>query len=103
MTVDDAPRPELFEGALDHAEAEALFRDLATCAEIQHVRTRGGQAADDAPPTLDDARTRLLSGAIKAVQIVYRFQDEGWCDTLMAGPDGVRLVRVRQEPGDSGA
>jgi hypothetical protein len=92
----EPPLPELHEGDLDRAGVETLFADLAACAEVQHVRTRGAPGSGDAEPSLDEARDRLLAGTVKAVQIVYRFEGEGWCDTLMATPGGVRVVRVRQ-------
>jgi hypothetical protein len=95
--MDDAQGPELYEGDLDDDALDALFMDLAACAEIQNIRTRGAAAADGPPASLEVARSQLGSGAVTAVQILYRFEGEGWCDTLMVRPEGVRLVRVRAE------
>ena len=94
--MDEPSVPELFQSDLDEAAVRELFADLASSAEIRHIRLRGVDVSDNPAPTLEDARDRLLADSVKAVQIVYRFQDEGWCDTLMARDDGVRLVRVRQ-------
>ena len=95
--MDNGPTPELFEGDLDDARLRELFTDLASCAEIRHIRMRGSDAATTPTPTLDEARDLLLADRVKAVQIVYRFEDGEWCDTLMRRDDAVRLVRVRQE------
>lgn len=94
--MDDAPAPDLYEGELDDDAIDALFTDLAGCAEIQHIRTRGPSAGDGPPESLEVVRRQLAAGEVTSVQIAYRFRDEAWCDTLMTGPAGVRLVRVRQ-------
>ena len=95
--MDSAQCPELFEGDLDRAGAVAFFADLAACAEVQQIRTRGDRGLDQTTATLGNVRDRLLSGELTAVQIVYRFRNEGWCDTLMRGTEGFRLIRVRHE------
>ncbi len=94
--MSEVPTPELFQGELDDDALDALFADLAACAEIQHIKARG--ADETTPLDLESARELLSSGRAKAIQILYRFEGEGWCDTLMAGSDAVRLVRVRQDP-----
>lgn len=97
----DVPAPDLYQGDLDRAQLEALFADLAACAQLQHIRVRGGDAKPDAP-TLEGTRDQLLAGTINAAQLLYAFDGEGWCDTVMAVEGGYRLVRVRQQPATGG-
>jgi len=94
--------PPMHEGSLDHDGLAALQRDLEQCAQVIGVRVKGaGQAiASDARPGLDEAFEAIRNGGAVGVQIRYRYQGEAWCDTLMRGKDGVRLVRVRAFDGE---
>jgi hypothetical protein len=49
-----------------------------------------------AGPDLLTARRWLLDGDAGALQIIYRFADRTWCDTLIADTEGVKLLRFEQ-------
>lgn len=88
--------PELHQGDLDAGQLDRLFADLAACAQAPEVLVKDGpraRASKD-PVTLEDARKRLDSGTIFAVQIRYASAGRFWCDTLFRRTTGVRLIRM---------
>jgi hypothetical protein len=94
--------PALQQTLLDPPTLAALFRDLAACTQIAAVLPKfAGQSAHahtgSATITLDAAREGLADGTLRGAQIRYRYQDQVWCDTLMARPDGIRLVRICED------
>jgi hypothetical protein len=94
---ESAPRlPALQQTVLDAATLDALFRDLATCTQILAVIPKGSAQgyANEKAITLADARVGLDAGSFRGVQVRYRYDDKEWCDTLLATPAGVRLVRI---------
>jgi hypothetical protein len=91
--------PPLHEGMLDAAGLGALFGDLGALAEVMEVITKGG-AVDRATPgrlTLATAEELLRTGAVRGVQVRYRYEDAEWWDTILALPQGFRVVRIQQE------
>ena len=94
---DPNPRlPELTQAVLDPATLDALFRDLTACTEILAVVPKVSAQAMTEPVAIDLAAARigLASGRFRGVQIRYRYEFKEWCDTLLAAPAGLRLVRV---------
>lgn len=92
-----APKlPTLQQTVLDAPTLEALFRDLAQCTQILAVVPKGAPQAYAAGHGIDleAARAGLASGAFRGVQVRYRYEGQEWCDTLLATPGGVRLVRI---------
>jgi hypothetical protein len=97
---DPAPKlPALQQTVLDAPTLEALFRDLAQCTQILAVIPKGGPQAyaADRGIDLETARAGLASGVFRGVQVRYRYENQEWCDTLLATPGGVRLVRISQD------
>ncbi len=95
--TDAAPKlPALQQTVLDVPTLAALFRDLAHCTQILAVLPKGAPQAYAAEKaiSLDAAREGLASGAFRGVQIRYRYENQDWCDTLLATASGVRLVRI---------
>ncbi len=95
--AEPAPRlPDVQQAVLDAATLDALFRDLALCTRILAVvpKTAATGMVTEGSISLDDARVGLTSGAFRGVQVRYRYDQQEWCDTLMATPAGVRLVRM---------
>ena len=92
--------PDVNSAILDADTLDALFGDLAADAEIQEISVKGGRTehASIAAGGLEEARRLLAAGAIVGVQIRYRHSGQDWCDTLLATPAGVRLVRICQTP-----
>ncbi len=92
--------PPLQQTVLDDATAAALFRDLAACTKILAVRPKlsaTGYIDPAAELTLDGAAAGLSNGALRAVQVRYLYDEREWCDTLLATPNGLRVVRICQE------
>ena len=95
--AEPAPRlPDVQQAVLDVPTLDALFRDLAQCTQIIAVVPKTAAQAMTTPVTIDlaGARTGLTSGQFRGVQIRYLYESREWCDTLLATPAGVRLVRV---------
>ncbi len=93
--------PALQQAPLDAATVAALFRDLAACTRIVSVTPRrvGAAPRADSPTTtitLETAQTGLADGSMRGVQIRYFYDQQTWCDTLMARPEGIRLVRISE-------
>ena len=95
--AETAPRlPDVQQAVLDTATLDALFRDLAHYTQIIAVvpKTAAAGMVNERSISLDDARAGLTSGAFRAVQVRYRYDQREWCNTLMGTPAGVRLVRI---------
>jgi hypothetical protein len=97
---DGPPLPTLVEGLLGDMEVQQLFAELAEHARLLEVLARSGprEHAGQGPLTLGEAKRLLLSGAVRAVQVRYAFDDAEWSDTLLRLPAGTRLVRCRALP-----
>lgn len=96
---DGPPVPLLVEGTIDPDILRRLFSDLESAAVILGVREKAGTdslaAQDDI--SLDGALERLLTGAVRAVQVRYRFAGHDWADTIFALLAGFRVIRCRHE------
>lgn len=95
---------ELHQGELDDAGLRALFRDLAAVADVAEIRLKRSPEARaaHAAPSLHEALQLLLAGNVRGVQIRYRFRDESWCDTVLAGAGRHRVVRMADPTRPSG-
>jgi hypothetical protein len=104
--TDAAPElPALHQSLLDDATLAALFRDLDACTRIVGVlakRAARGQS-DERPLCFDEARDAFLAGGLRSIQVRYLYNGEEWWDTLLRTPQGVRIVRIRQEAAPSGS
>lgn len=91
--------PELQQATLDPATFEQLFADLATHTEVLGIHAKGRATAYAGSEQLDlsSARTALLAGTVRGVQIRYRYQEVEWWDTLLASAGAIRLVRTRPD------
>jgi MauM/NapG family ferredoxin protein len=88
--------PPLHEGLLDVDQLHALARDLEAVAEVFEVRTKGAPRGHSSAEPLDlmQAMQRLESGEVRGVQVSYCYQDEVWCDTILALSTGFRVLRM---------
>lgn len=88
--------PELQDEIVDDEVIARLFTDLAALGQIIEINEKGAARthSETAGLDLEVAKKRFLAGAVRAVQIVYRHQDETWCDTLMRVPAGTRILRM---------
>ena len=89
------PLASLTTADLDPEVLSALFSDLATLVEIDEVLIKGDATAYAGVTGLAEAQRALAAGA-RGIQIRYRWAGNGWLDTLMRNPSGVRLVRSPQ-------
>lgn len=97
--------PILHQAELDPATLAQLFRDLAEHAEVLGISAKGSPTAYTGGETLDLVRANaaLVAGAVRGIQIRYRYAGEEWWDTLLRLPHGVRLVRTRPDFRDGAA
>lgn len=95
-TTNGIKLPQLHDSVLDDTTLEALLVDLETLTEILEIRVRSTARAlsTAASPTVEDLRTALRNKEIDGARIRYRHDGQVWSDTLVVGPDGVRLVRM---------
>lgn len=89
--------PELHDEIVDDEIIDGLFRDLAALTRIVEIQEKGAARghAERLGPDLESAKTRFAAGEIRALQIVYVYEDETWCDTLMRQPAGTRVLRMK--------
>jgi hypothetical protein len=97
--VESAVVTELYESLLDDAALGALFDDYGGQIELLEVLAKGGAElrAMSLGGRLDEARDALVTGAVRGLQVRYRWDGGEWWDTLLRSPRGVKLVRMRQD------
>jgi hypothetical protein len=92
--------PALQQAELDAATVEQLFSDLARCTQVLAVLPRFASRTLVPPQTMElaAAHAGLVDGALRGVQVRYRYDGREWTDTLLAlGPGRTRLVRINAE------
>ncbi len=98
-STSDGPDKGLTRARLDEAGIEALFADYRDEARVLSVRLKGAKLAHSEDESdLMNARDALLSRTARGAQVQYKFADERWCDTILTGPHGWRIIRS-QGPG----
>lgn len=99
----DPPLPDLNEALLDEETVQALFRDLAACAEILEVVPKIADRTEvtGAKVSLAEGQALLAEGRARGLQVRYRFEGAEWWDTLLRTPRGIRLVRIRHDFGEA--
>jgi hypothetical protein len=98
--ANEPPLATLVEAVLNDAQVEQLFSDLANHASVDGVLAKSGPREHAGTGNLDlaEAKRQLLSGAVRALQVRYRFDGTEWSDTLLRVPGGVRIVRCKCDP-----
>ena len=99
QVIDDArpdvpDLPVLQEADLDWDGVDCVLADLDDFTDINQIQ---GRVATGSPSPIGDivtARDRLVAGDVAALQIVYRFADQSWVDTLLRHDHGARLLRM---------
>jgi ferredoxin-type protein NapG len=96
--------PELHEAELDEAGLRQLFGDLASATQALEVRLKRGPTERGAAASVSAAEALglLVGGTVRGVQVRYRYDDEDWCDTILATPVGYRVVRLANPVQPSG-
>lgn len=90
------PLPDLHTAMLSAEMLGQLLADLRDHAEVLSVQARGAARGAAQAAGLEDVVRLLDVGPGASVQISYRHGGELWIDTLMAGDDGTKLVRMRR-------
>ncbi|MDP2304711.1 MAG: hypothetical protein Q8P18_01620 [Pseudomonadota bacterium] len=92
--------PDLHTAELDPPTFAALFDDLERHAEGLEVRIKGAATANAAEGTvsLREAQELLAGGAVRGVQIRYRYAGAEWTDTLLRSATSIRVVRMKVIP-----
>lgn len=86
------------EATLSASDLDDLFRDLAVCAEIQHITVKHAPDQRFATPTAPDlaaARVRLDQPQTHAVQLRYNYDGAHWIDTVTRTSTAFQLRRIR--------
>jgi MauM/NapG family ferredoxin protein len=94
--LEEIELPDLHEGLLDILKLRSLIADLTSLTDVIEVRTKGARGARSSSARIDleTAGGLLETGEIGALQINYSYQGEFWCDTILAGPEGFRVLRM---------
>lgn len=90
--------PELRRAELDTQACTRLLAEIAVRAQVLEVRARRGAGQSSDVLDLEGARRGLESGELRGVQIVYVWESATWVDTVLAGPGGFRVTRMRASP-----
>lgn len=95
------PLPNLYSGELDLAALSTLFEDLSAHAQVTEILVKGGatQHASGVRASLPEAYALLVAGAVRAVQIRYRWENQDWSDTILKTAGGARVVRMTASAG----
>jgi len=80
----------MYEGDIEPDALAAWVNQLEMHAEVLEFRCRPEAGHCDGIHGLADA---LVERKILSAQVVYRYEDEVWCDTLLNSKSQVRLVR----------
>jgi hypothetical protein len=83
------------EAVLDDEQLRALLSDIATYGQVRELSVKAApRARPDAITRLPELYLKLVQRRVFGAQIRYDFEDKSWLDTLIATPEGLRLVRV---------
>lgn len=96
-TREEIELPEVQQAILDDATLQSLLTDLETDADVREVSLKHGAEAYAGPERvgLREGAALLREGKVRGIQIYYRHAGADWIDTLMALPEGIRLVRMQ--------
>jgi hypothetical protein len=98
--------PVVYQGTIDETTARQVLADIAALARVLSVQVKGAEHRHArGGMTLDAASTAWQAGAVGSLQVRYHHDGSEWCDTLLRGPAGIRIVRIRSEdaPGSASA
>jgi hypothetical protein len=90
----DISLPDIQDAILSWDTLDQLFFDLTSVAELQDILVKERAQAHARHTDLDLTAARHALDQGMAVQIRYRYGGTDWCDSLIAVPAGIRLVRI---------
>lgn len=95
--------PPMREAVLSAEQVIALFADVGGFAtdillmQQSSATSKANASRLNSVDQLNLAKTALLSGEIKRVQIRYHWQNTHWIDTLKRDQNGFKLVRIAHD------
>jgi len=89
------PLAELQEAVLGEEDVAQYLEDLSAEAKGLVVRTKEAARAKFLASGLDLLRSGLLEKSLWGAQLRYVHQGVAWVDTLIVGPQGVKIVRMK--------
>jgi hypothetical protein len=98
--LDLSTLPPMREAVLTADDIRQLFTDieaLGTDVLLMQRSSRTSNATASRAQNSEDlstAKRALLSGAIRRLQLRYRWENTSWIDTLEMQPAGFRLIRI---------
>lgn len=98
--MSELPLPALQQQILDEDMLTQLVSDICALTTVLEVRGKCAASARAATEslTLTDAMAQLRQGALRGVQVRYRYDGFIWLDTFLAAPAGIRLTRMVESP-----
>lgn len=89
------PLSDLREAVLDDEELRALLSDIATYGEVRELSVQASpRARSEKVARLPELYLKLVQRRVYGAQVRYEINGAAWLDTLIATPQGLRLVRV---------
>jgi hypothetical protein len=83
------------EAMLDDEQLRALLSDIATYGEVRELTVKSApRSRPDPVSRLPELYLKLVQRRVFGAQIRYLLEGQVWLDTLIATPEGLRLVRV---------
>lgn len=97
--VDDpsADTPALHEAVLDDDGVDCVLADLDDFAENLEVYAKSADGGTEQLADIVHARDGFRRGRFVGLQLMYRFADRLWVDTLLRADGGARLVRMPRQ------
>ena len=86
--------PELQHAELDTDDLDCVLADLDDFAEVIEIQGRDPAGKLERLHDLLRARDGFHARRYVALQILYRFADQTWSDTLLRTAKGAKLVRM---------
>lgn len=89
--------PELHQTILTPETVRDLFADLKACTEVFAVMPKAGPGyVTPEDIGLTEGEALLVEGALRGLQIRYRYQNEEWWDTLINRDGQIHITRIQQ-------
>lgn len=88
------PLPEILQAEWAKDQVMQLFADLAAGADVRHVQLKSSTTDGTVP--LAVAEAAFATDEAQAIQVLYEFDGELWCDTIMPGTPTTKIIRNRR-------
>lgn len=88
--------PELYKAQLDLHLLQELFTDIEACTQLLNIQVKDhtNRYTDSQSIDLETAKSLLLLGEIRGLQLRYWYKDAEWCDTIINSNGYYLLTRI---------